>query len=77
MLPSLELGESPWGNRYYYTIGFGNEANWDKIAKKTLTLDFARLIDSGVVPDYNVYVHVESCNVLNIYGGTAALLFDY
>jgi hypothetical protein len=77
LIPSLELEKSPWVNRYYYTIGFGEEANWDKIAKKTLTLEFTKIVDSGVVPNYNVYVHIETLNVLNVYGGTGSLLFDY
>jgi hypothetical protein len=31
----------------------------------------------GPVPNFNVYVHVEGCNVFNVYGGTGSLLFDY
>ena len=58
------------------------EANWNKIASKRLLLELSQEIIplSGVrggVPNYNVYVHVESYNVFNVYGGTGSLLFDY
>ena len=58
------------------------EANWNKIASKRLLLEFGQEIIplSGVrgpVPNYNVYVHVESYNIFNVYGGTGSLLFDY
>lgn len=87
LLASLEQTKSPWVNRYYYCIPFGlgpgsdgdesvGESNWNRIAKKTLSLEFEP-DSTGQVPNYNVYVHIESCNVLNIYGGTASLLFDY
>lgn len=58
------------------------EANWNKIASKRLLLELSQEIVplSGVrggFPSYNVYVHVESYNVFNVYGGTGSLLFDY
>lgn len=53
------------------------EVNWNKITTKTLTLTLAKPLGTYTIPNYNVYVHVESCNVFNIYGGTGSLLFDY
>ena len=87
LLPSLEKTKTPWVNRYYYCVPLGlgptddaaacGEVNWNKITSKTLTLTLAKPLGSYNMPDYNVYIHVESCNVLNIYGGTGSLLFDY
>ena len=79
LLPSLEKTKTPWVNRYYYCIplssgGYG-EVNWNKITTKTLTLTLAPDI-AGVIPSYNVYCHVDACNVFSVYGGTASLLFD-
>jgi hypothetical protein len=93
LIPSLEMTKTPWVNRYYYCIPFGlgesmedgqsaaGEANWNKITSKRLQLELSPEIlltgQRGGVPNYNVYVHIEGCNVLNIYGGTGSLLFDY
>ncbi len=93
LLPSLEMTKTPWVNRYYYCVPFGlgedkegglsavGEANWNKIASKRLVLELSQeVLPSGLrgpVPNFNVYVHVEGCNVFNVYGGTGSLLFDY
>jgi hypothetical protein len=79
LLPSLEKTKTPWVNRYYYCIplcaGPYGEVNWNKIATKTLTLTLTPDV-TGQIPSYNVYCHVEACNVFSVYGGTASLLFD-
>lgn len=87
LLPALEKTKTPWVNRYYYCIPLSlgssadldaaGEVNWNKITTKTLTLTLAKPLGTDVMPNYNVYIHVESCNVFNIYGGTGSLLFDY
>ena len=89
LLPALEKTKTPWVNRYYYCIPLSlgpepetksdavGEVNWNKITTKTLTLTLAKPFGTDVMRNYNVYVHVESCNVFNIYGGTGSLLFDY
>ena len=93
LLPSLEMTKTPWVNRYYYCVPFGlgedretgltavGEANWNKISSKRLLLELSQeVLPSGLrgpVPNFNVYVHVEGCNVFNVYGGTGSLLFDY
>jgi len=90
ILPSLELRKSPLFNRYYYCLPFClqsgyypgaiplGEANLDKIQKITMYLEFVSMsIVRNIYPTYNVYMWVETYNILKMYGGRAGLLFGY
>lgn len=92
LLPAYEQRKSPWINRYYYNLTFGNqnglfptsvpsgEANLDKVERLELFLEFNPLrgsINPNNVPRYQVFVYAETYNILRIYGGRAGLLFAY
>ena len=92
ILPSFEDRKSPWHNKYYYHIPFGTSqeevgisnpmghANLDKITRLELSLGFQPFRGSlrpTDVPNYRVYVWVETYNILRVYGGRAGLLFAY
>jgi hypothetical protein len=91
--PSMDCVKSPYVNRYYYMLPFSElgggdvplsapigEANFDRITKRWLHLDFAPYVgrlDPNQVPSYNVYVWAETYNILRVYGGRAGLMFGY
>ena len=90
ILPSLELRKSPLLNRYYYCLPFClqsgynpgsiplGEANLDKIQTMNLLLEFKSLdMLSPIYPTYNIYIYVETYNILKVYGGRAGLLFGF
>lgn len=92
ILPSFEDRKSPWHNKYYYHIPFGTcheefgisnplgHANLDKITRLELALGFQPFRGSlreTDIPNYRVYIWVETYNILRVYGGRAGLLFAY
>jgi hypothetical protein len=92
ILPSFEKRKTPFINKYYYNIPFGTqhdyfgitqhggEANFDKLTKVELSLQFQGgrgNIGIQDIPSYTVYVWAETYNVLKVYGGRAGLLFNY
>ena len=76
---STPIIKSPYVNRYYYCLPFSElaepisapkgEANLGRIERKWLHLDLA------TKTSLNIYVYLETLNVLRIYGGRAGLLF--
>lgn len=90
ILPSLELRKSPLLNRYYYCLPFVlqsgyypgsiplGEANLDKIQNMNLYLEFRSTeVTTNVYPTYNIFMYVETYNIMKVYGGRAGLLFGY
>jgi len=92
VLSGYEQRKTPWNNKYYYHIPFGRcsefsrisnplgEANLDKIPSIEMELSFKQFRGSVLaqdVPQYTVYIWVETYNILRVYGGRASLLFAY
>lgn len=89
VIPSYEMRKSPWHNRYYYTFPLAIQngltpisktcgaANYDKIVKKDLVLQFRPRYNtvSLDVGRFIVRVYSEAYNMLRVYGSRAGLMF--
>ena len=92
ILQAMEQRKTPFHWKYYYHLPFGThseffgasqhmgEANFDKLTRVELNLDFKPVRGSNRttdIPSYTVYVWAETYNILRVYGGRAGCLFNY